>query len=447
MDHYNYNSNYNYNPKTIKINSKKNCQKKNPFSGNLNINDLLNSNTKKFSRNNNGFKKYSTLTTYTHKSYYISTNINNNNNNSSYISNYQSLNSTRSTINSTNNSPIRNSINLTYSNSTKYILNGNNNKSLRISINMTFSNFSKKSPLKKTKKLFHSNSTISISNYYINTPLKNTLTKPNSNSLSNSYINGNNTPKSPLRSVKNNNSQNNQFSKTISNNKNQIKPNLIKTNDFLGFLKKKFFTNPNLEFLIKGCNIPSDQFDSEGDCKNWCRIGKFSGPSGYLKKYIPPEGWIGIGLKVINLFDNGNNAWLGTSNQEGEWYIGYHGTKTKDSVLGIINKGFRRGENQCYKDEENINPLNKKIYPKCGVGVYFTPDINEAKNYTKIIDYLGNKFRVVFMCRINPYKVRISKIFNDIEYWIVNGDNMNGLNGRKKIDEVRPYRILLFKEN
>ena len=51
------------------------------------------------------------------------------------------------------------------------------------------------------------------------------------------------------------------------------------------------------------------------------------------------------------------------------------------------------------------------------------------------------------MCRINPYKVRISMTSNNVEYWIVNGDDMNDLTGRKKIDEVRPYRILLFKEN
>ena len=81
----------------------------------------------------------------------------------------------------------------------------------------------------------------------------------------------------------------------------------------------------------------------------------------YLKKYIPPIGCIGIGLKVKNLFDNGDNTWLGTSNSEGEWYIGYHGTGSMDSILGIINNGFRRGENQFYKSNENINPLNKKI--------------------------------------------------------------------------------------
>ena len=44
----NYLGNYNYyNPYTVRINPKKNCRNKNPFSDNLNINDLMNSNTKK----------------------------------------------------------------------------------------------------------------------------------------------------------------------------------------------------------------------------------------------------------------------------------------------------------------------------------------------------------------------------------------------------------------
>lgn len=51
------------------------------------------------------------------------------------------------------------------------------------------------------------------------------------------------------------------------------------------------------------------------------------------------------------------------------------------------------------------------------------------------------------MCRLNPFKVRISKIGINNESWIVNGDDLNDFNGRKRDDEVRPYRILLFFEN
>ena len=197
--------------------------------------------------------------------------------------------------------------------------------------------------------------------------------------------------------------------------------------------------------MVKGCKIPLDKFDPRGDCTFGWRIGKKSGPPGYLKDYIPPYGWIGIGLKVINLFDNGNNDWIGTSNKYGEWYIGYHGTQCMYSVCGIVKQGFKRGYGQAYKYSPNLNPLTNRIYPLCGVGIYFTPDINEAKKYTKIIYYNGCKYRVVFMCRINPYKVRIS-LTNNNEYWIVNEDNLNNYFVSKQTDEVRPYRILIFEE-
>lgn len=51
------------------------------------------------------------------------------------------------------------------------------------------------------------------------------------------------------------------------------------------------------------------------------------------------------------------------------------------------------------------------------------------------------------MCRINPYKVRIASLGINKEYWIVNGNKIDEKYGSSKPDEVRPYRILLFKEN
>ena len=75
-------------------------------------------------------------------------------------------------------------------------------------------------------------------------------------------------------------------------------------------------------------------------------------------------------------------------------------------------------------------------YFNCGRGVYFTPEINEANSYTDIIKYNQYNLRIVFMCRINPYKVRIADK-EGAEYWLTNGG----------IDEVSPYRILFKFEN
>ena len=42
--------------------------------------------------------------------------------------------------------------------------------------------------------------------------------------------------------------------------------------------------------------------------------------------YIQPhKDWIGIGLKVLNMYDNNNNDWLSCRNIEGEYSIAYYG--------------------------------------------------------------------------------------------------------------------------
>lgn len=96
-------------------------------------------------------------------------------------------------------------------------------------------------------------------------------------------------------------------------------------------------------FLVEGCLISHNILDEQWNCDSGWRIGEKNGPPGYLKNYYPPIGWVGIGLKVASLYDNGDNTWLGNDNCQGEWYIGYHGVKTIEAIQGICYEGFRRG--------------------------------------------------------------------------------------------------------
>ena len=198
-----------------------------------------------------------------------------------------------------------------------------------------------------------------------------------------------------------------------------------------------------INFLINECNIKPEMLDSEGNCLGNWRINQKNGPPEYLKDYYPPLNWIGVGLKVLNVYDNRDNTWLSTLNIKGEWYIAYHPIKSINSILGILINGFRKGPYQDCKDYINLNLLSYRVYPLCGEGVYFIPNIEETKKYTQVFEYLGKKFRIAFMCRINPYKVRIAKIGPMNESWIVNGDDLNDPFGRKRDDEVRVYRILM----
>ena len=76
--------------------------------------------------------------------------------------------------------------------------------------------------------------------------------------------------------------------------------------------------------------------DKEGDCSTGWRENDSNGPPGYQKDYIPPKGWTGVGLTVKDLYDDGDNAWLGRKKKEGEWYIGYHGTRKIENIKEII---------------------------------------------------------------------------------------------------------------
>ena len=249
---------------------------------------------------------------------------------------------------------------------------------------------------------------------------------PNNNNNNNNNINAYNINNYNANINSNNNNNNNTNNKSDKN-KNKIKKNIKrKTLDYLSISK---------EFLIKECKVPKSKLDKKGDCLGGWRVNDKNGPPGYLKDYIPPKGWTGVGLTVQDNYDEGDNTWLGREKKNGEWYICYHGTKTKKSIANIIKYNFEPGPRQAFEDSDNENPLTNSFKTIVGNGIYFAKDINEAKNYTKIINYKNYKLRVVFMCRINPEMV---KICNDDEYYVVSGGNVD--------NEVRPYRVLFHFE-
>ena len=213
--------------------------------------------------------------------------------------------------------------------------------------------------------------------------------------------------------------------------------------------QSNIFSNLSIEeakqFLLHGCNISPQVLDDKGTTQSGWRIGQKNGHPFFLKEYKPPIGWTAIGLRVLNLYDNKDNTWIGTNIKFGEWYIGYHGVRDVKAIIGICNEGFKRGPRQIHQNSPNENPLNNFKYHKCGEGVYFTPDIEEAKAYALPIDYNNHKYRIIFMCRINPYEVRIANL-GDKEYWIVEGDLLGDMLAKNRTDLVRHYRILVLRE-
>ena len=190
------------------------------------------------------------------------------------------------------------------------------------------------------------------------------------------------------------------------------------------------------DIVLGGCKLSLSQLDSRGNRVDGWGINEKRGN----KPYDPPLGWIGIGLRVMDKYDNGDNKWIGMNNSVGEWCVAYHGVgrRLKPNEVQNITKliyqgGFKPGENQVYKNDDDQFHPGKKV----GTGVYCTPKISEAELYAgeSTIKNSNTSYKTVLMVRVRPDAIRCSKDKSD--YWVVNGTT----------DEIRPYRILYKKIN
>ena len=174
--------------------------------------------------------------------------------------------------------------------------------------------------------------------------------------------------------------------------------------------------------LCLECRLNNRCFYSEANKINWNVGGKRGGFD-----YIPPLGWIGIGLNVSKKYDNGNDDWLAHDGNKNEWAVAYHSVDGKVLSM-IIFSGFRAGGRQIYKDNEDIYHPGQKV----GAGVYFTPDPKIMDNFNnKVININGKKYKCALMVRVKPDKIRCPS--ENKNFWILNAIS----------DEIRPYRILL----
>ena len=170
------------------------------------------------------------------------------------------------------------------------------------------------------------------------------------------------------------------------------------------------------------------QLDSRGnkfmDWENGQSRGNF--------KYDPPLGWIGIGLKVIDIYDDSDNTWIGNKNEKGEWAIAYHAISNVKYAIMIINgRSFKPGSGQAHSNCDDIYHPGKKV----GEGVYFTPLIKVVEEYAGTMNIKGKQYKMVIMVRIKPNAIRHCECG---DYWVVNGTN----------DEVSNIFVeIIFKYN
>jgi hypothetical protein len=153
-------------------------------------------------------------------------------------------------------------------------------------------------------------------------------------------------------------------------------------------------------------------------------------------QYRAPAGFMRYGLMVSGRFDNGNDTWLGMSNDPGEWAVAYHGTHP-DFVKSITQSPLRPGDHNYY-----------------GRGVYCSPQVEEAADYAPSVTIDGANYQYVFMCRVNVSSVHHCQdrpcpeagnpaftlhITTTTDYWFVNAENQNYQN-------IRTYGLLVREQ-
>ena len=134
------------------------------------------------------------------------------------------------------------------------------------------------------------------------------------------------------------------------------------------------------------------------------------------EEYHPPYGWINYGINIRHNFNDSNRAWISRFHKTGEWCVGYCGLKTKSIE-------------QIYENDDDIRHPGKKV----GIGVYCTSLPSLLEQDAETIELNGENYKVGFMLRIKPEKIRASSKNKNI--FVVNGND----------DEFRPYGILIKK--
>ena len=216
-------------------------------------------------------------------------------------------------------------------------------------------------------------------------------------------------------------------------------------------LAEKFKDEPELvklkeihtDILLGACKISKDNLDNRGNNTDG---GWGKGETRGGEKYIPPEGWKGYGLKVKDMYDNGNNDWLHYDNREGEWCIAYRPIKNdknideaKINVTKIAKGNFKKGDNEKDEDEdeEDYSKHFDIRHPGSnnfvGTGVYCYQDPTIMEEFCGEININNETYKIGFMIRVNPEKIRMCAENTDL--WVLNGND----------DEIRPYRILVKK--
>ena len=196
-------------------------------------------------------------------------------------------------------------------------------------------------------------------------------------------------------------------------------------------LEQNTYDNNNIDWrlIFKELFIREDIVDINGTKnREWNQNIRKRGGEDYIS---PSNDWVGIGLKVKDKYDNGNNAWLGNENKSGEYAVGYIGINENKNLSQVYNNlNFEIKSLFCdIKDIKNKGIINSNSCKNCGKGVLIFQNPKYAENYSSVLNINGIHLKVLIMCRVDPKKIRQPEVFKAC--WILNPE------------EIRPYRFLV----
>jgi hypothetical protein len=226
---------------------------------------------------------------------------------------------------------------------------------------------------------------------------------------------------------------------TLLTNRNSIFVNdFIKTQKFAKFppkiIRTQYPSLPSLydfKIILDGlirlkCKIPLEYLDYKYN---------FISPNLSLtnkrgsEKYDPPYGWLGIGLNVINIYDNVDNSWLRKDNDS--WAIAYYGFGkylSSEEIGNMLNdaivKGVFKRELSIKCKDFDIRHISKTI----GEGIYLSPNVNIAEKNSGTFVVNNKKYNIVLMAKVLIKNIREPE---DHSFWVLDGK------------DIRIYRILV----
>ena len=198
---------------------------------------------------------------------------------------------------------------------------------------------------------------------------------------------------------------------------------------------KQMFPNCNklyevkelIDSLLINCKINRNMLlDSRGNSIYFNLSNNFKRGT---ERYYPPYNWIGIGIKVLEKYDD--DDWINNNSNSSKWATAYHGLGrglqsklVEEALNNVLNSNLKPGPNQTYQYDIDKRHGNSKI----GEGVYFCLDIKEAEEFAGIIDFNKKKYKIVLMARVLIEKIREPK---EMKYFVLDSEY------------IRVYRILL----